>query len=253
MKAHRPSRGFTLVELLVVIGIIAVLMSLLLPALAHVRRKSKDTVCASNLRQWGIALNAYAAANKGYFPDNRDGWHLQWLGKTAQRFTDEYLMKQGAFGATNLARRDEMNVIYCPTNRYFHDTQDLEWNNTTVGSPFEGQVLIGYTYIPHRLVPYGIGMTGDPAVEPWLAKKKFGGNYANAPLVGDIKIYKINAPGFSPTKWGYWSSHRRESNNIPYGGNWLFEDGHVSWYDNSDINFGTNDNSSWNFYFKLPI
>jgi len=65
----RPvQRAFTLVELLVVIAIIAVLAALLLPALAGGRLRARKIVCVSNLRQVGIAIQAYALEHSGRIP-----------------------------------------------------------------------------------------------------------------------------------------------------------------------------------------
>lgn len=65
----RTSRkGFTLLELLVVVGMIAVLIAILLPSLTRARETAKRTNCLSNLRQLGIAFVAYVADNDGSFP-----------------------------------------------------------------------------------------------------------------------------------------------------------------------------------------
>jgi prepilin-type N-terminal cleavage/methylation domain-containing protein/prepilin-type processing-associated H-X9-DG protein len=65
---RRIRNAFTLVELLVVIGVIAVLIALLMPALSKVRRQAQQVACMSNMRQVATALLAYAHAHKGWFP-----------------------------------------------------------------------------------------------------------------------------------------------------------------------------------------
>ena len=70
LLSHRSrcTIAFSLIELLVVIGIIGVLASLLMPAFGRAKGKAKDTQCISNLRQIGIGLCIYADENQGKLP-----------------------------------------------------------------------------------------------------------------------------------------------------------------------------------------
>ena len=74
---HVRSRrsGFTLVELLVVVGIVVILVALMMPALGRAREQARRVQCASNLRQVTIATLAYAGANRGTMPQPADWPH----------------------------------------------------------------------------------------------------------------------------------------------------------------------------------
>jgi len=65
--------GFSLVELLVVVAIIALLAALLLPALARAKEKARSMQCVSNLRQWGLAYGMYADDNDDALPRRGQG------------------------------------------------------------------------------------------------------------------------------------------------------------------------------------
>src|SRR6266550_2828890 len=101
-NASRPCarRGFTLTELLVVIGVIALLIGILLPALSKARESSRRAACLSNLRQLGQCLTMYSNAHKDCLP-NGNGAQM-WddpLGQTTVMvaFTDMYKISPGVY------------------------------------------------------------------------------------------------------------------------------------------------------------
>lgn len=110
-RSDAASRGFTLIELLVVIAIIALLVSILLPGMAAARDTARTVKCASNLRQMGIAAQAYANGNKGLFSsgvwDNRSlrSWGgLEQAGWVADYRNGEYLIPGNAMCPTSPAQ-----------------------------------------------------------------------------------------------------------------------------------------------------
>src|SRR5690242_3765996 len=71
---ERDVEGFTLVELLIVIAIIALMIAILFPSLNNARRQAKVVVCASNLHQLDFAFRMYVESNSGYLSPNTNNW-----------------------------------------------------------------------------------------------------------------------------------------------------------------------------------
>jgi len=76
---HHNKAGFTLLELLVVVAIVALLFGVSVPVLGQMRQQSRSLVCISNLRQWGITLNLYCGDHNGYTPRRGQGVQPVWI------------------------------------------------------------------------------------------------------------------------------------------------------------------------------
>jgi len=103
-KLRKLRRGFTIVEMAVVAGIIVILMALLFPAYTAARQKSSQAVCASNMKQVGTAILLFAAENNNWLPPGPDG-------QTINTF-----IRDSRFGGTDSNVVDKSNLEYYITN-----------------------------------------------------------------------------------------------------------------------------------------
>ena len=126
MKKNEFS-AFTLIELLVVIAIIAILASMLLPALNQAREKAKAIKCTSNLKQMGLALNAYTSDYDDNYPVSTD---LSNPGRVALCKLCPYLNTNPStrFWTWNPAYKLTAQVFKCPSTTDDNANRQYGWN-----------------------------------------------------------------------------------------------------------------------------
>lgn len=139
---HRAA--FTLIELIVVIAIMAILASLLLPALSKAKEAGRGTACLSNLHQIGLALQIYVSENKNRLPVMHD------------KFIGANSPPTNQTDTVDLVLRDQLgntNALRCPSDaRFFLETgSSYGWNNLINGQDAEHLTVFLINFDPHQI------------------------------------------------------------------------------------------------------
>ena len=178
----RHTSGFTLVELLVVIGIIALMVSILLPALNKARQQAASVACLARLRQIGLAVDQYRTTNKNWYPPAETTYHGSWAysgPSTTANLEDKearwfhYLKKYvGTYQIFNCTELNNGSTAY---RRPGVDTQ-VKYRDGD-GTPVASWIVIGSSAVgTSSNYAYNAGTLGFAAListVPWTPKEQF--------------------------------------------------------------------------------
>jgi prepilin-type N-terminal cleavage/methylation domain-containing protein/prepilin-type processing-associated H-X9-DG protein len=182
-------RGFTLIELVVVIAIIAVLMSILMPVLGRVKRDARAILCQANLRQWSAIYTMYADDNQSRLPSWKDAGYVCW-----PLLLDELWPYH----------RDTHEMFLCPMARK-PEEENLEPGSSQHGGPFTAWSLFNRKNNLRVNCSYGQNIWAQYLSENEVSKSEAGKYWrtvsskgaGNIPLILDSASWWAHTPKHS--------------------------------------------------------
>ncbi len=215
-RRGRSRRAFTLVELLVVIGIIAVLISILLPALNRAREQAKTTQCMANLKQIANGFVMYANDNRGYIPGPITAWWSATV-PPGQSITGPF-MRNSAGGYNASYTWPFFLARYMGYKQYYPGYGDNQATNTVDGEKLDPKFRSVFT-----CPSWGSdGSDGGFAMDPFLIANQYdagnfimGGGYAMSTVIPPKfprKFWSAGEVAFTGEQlgwgdmWRYWWS-----------------------------------------------
>jgi prepilin-type N-terminal cleavage/methylation domain-containing protein/prepilin-type processing-associated H-X9-DG protein len=217
--------NFTLIELLIVISIIAILASLLLPALQNARNTAKQIYCANNFRQMGAAMNMYSSDNIGFLPQVSAGYQETTYGANHWIYFSDLLMPYINENAKVFSYKGyywKNSPFLCPEAINFYDVENH------YGIYFTCTATLGGWTKPynHDGINYGANAVYYPQKISAVknpSRTAFSGDSQSLGITGNFRTVTSSAEGGA-----YWYG-TRILNCHKNGLNWLFGDTHVSW------------------------
>ncbi|MDE0939660.1 MAG: DUF1559 domain-containing protein [Pirellulales bacterium] len=224
------ARGFTLVELLVVIAIIGLLVAMLLPALGSVRESARASLCKSNLKQLGLAMQTYESG-RGSFPPGRygeGGWSTQALitpfldqGYLYENIDFSKSYKEVLFEGMSIAGH-RVPILNCPSER----NTELRQSSGVTYAPINYAVNMGTWKVWDPNTQTG----GDGMFHPnrGTRVREVRDGLSRTLLLSEVKTYN---PYLRDGGGGDATPPTEPSEIAGLGGNFKTNSGHTEWVD----------------------